>query len=427
MNLINVKKENFSLIKGQRLRRAVQFLFIILTLWIGWDFAHFVQELGAGRPPSIKRPPGVEAFLPISALMSLRYWIYTGILNGIHPASVVLLVTFALISLFLKKGFCGWICPFGLFSEYLYKAHQKLIRTAGKLLGKKLSRIAMPIWLDYPLRSLKYLILFYFVHHIFFVMSVTDLEYFIYSPYNRIADVKMLHFFTNVSHTTLWVLAILVGLSFTIPFFWCRYLCPYGALQGALSLLSPWKIRRNPETCTQCHKCSQACPAAIRVHTKKTVFSDECLACRQCLQACPEPDTLAFAMGLGKATKASPKSSPKKLQKDSNLPKDSIDIAKKLPRITPNPNSLFYGKLSKERYAALLLTIFVIAWLLAQARDNWQTQMSRSEYQSHIRAMGHPIYQHHRGQVAPYSPDKLKEYGFYFDKGVSRINENGQK
>jgi polyferredoxin len=226
------------------------------------------------------------------------------------------------------------------------------------------------------------------------VMTIRDLEYFIYSPYNRIADVKMLYFFTDMSATTLWVLIILLGLSIMVPFFWCRYLCPYGALQGALSLLSPWKIRRNPDTCTLCRKCSQACPSAIQVHKNTTALSDECLSCRQCLQACPEPNTLAFAIGR--------------------------------PKITPQTRR-FYGKLSPERYAALLLTAFVIAWLLARATGNWHTQMSSTEYRSHIRAIDHPIYRHHRGQVAPYRPNKLKENGFHFDKKVKRILGNKSK
>ena len=69
---------------------------------------------------------------------------------------------------------------------------------------------------------------------------------------NMVADIKMLHFFTHISTLALGVLIILLVLSILIRNFWCRYLCPYGALLAALSIFSVIKIRRNDDTCTQC-------------------------------------------------------------------------------------------------------------------------------------------------------------------------------
>ena len=46
--------------------------------------------------------------------------------------------------------------------------------------------------------------------------------------------------------------------------FWCRYLCPYGALLGLTSLLSPLRIRREPAACIDCAKCAKACPSSCR-------------------------------------------------------------------------------------------------------------------------------------------------------------------
>ena len=53
-------------------RLAVQTGFIILILWIGWEYVRFVDSIRIGSPVSItERPPGVEGFLPISSLMEL--------------------------------------------------------------------------------------------------------------------------------------------------------------------------------------------------------------------------------------------------------------------------------------------------------------------------------------------------------------------
>ncbi len=63
----------------------------------------------------------------------------------------------------------------------------------------------------------------------------------------------------------------LVGLSFIIRNFWCRYLCPYGALLGLLALASPFQVKRDKETCIDCKKCEKTCPASITLTTKKPI------------------------------------------------------------------------------------------------------------------------------------------------------------
>ena len=58
-------------------RLAVQVLTLLVVLGIGWQFADWVHRLQQGLPGGV-RPPGVEGFLPISALISLRAWLLTG-------------------------------------------------------------------------------------------------------------------------------------------------------------------------------------------------------------------------------------------------------------------------------------------------------------------------------------------------------------
>lgn len=74
--------------------------------------------------------------------------------------------------------------------------------------------------------------------------------------------------------------------------FWCRYLCPYGALMGLVALLSPLRIRREASLCIDCAKCAKACPAALPVDRPVTIQSAECLGCRQCVAACPAEGAL---------------------------------------------------------------------------------------------------------------------------------------
>jgi polyferredoxin len=347
------KKKKFEKASSFRIhpyRRAVQFGFVALTVWIGIEFFIFVSQLEKGMSPTISRPPGVEVFLPISALISVKYWVLTRIFNLIHPSSLVIFLVIFATGIFLKKGFCSWVCPFGLLSEYLSKIHVTIF-----------DRIrSLPKWLDYPLRSLKYLLLLFFAWAIFVGMDVLQLEKFIYSPYNKVADIKMLKFFTQMSDVTLWSLVILVLLSILIPFSWCRYLCPYGALLGITSWLSPLKIHRNENTCIDCDKCTKVCPARIKVHKASAVFSDECHSCLDCVDACPVKDTLHLSVTKTRF---------------------------KMPRLA---------------YPAIIVGLFLIAAVVANITGYWQNNIPNEEYLEHIKHLDKPSYQHNRGSVPDY-------------------------
>ncbi len=319
--------------KTQNIRHFVQSVFLILILWLGYRFYGFVQYfVTSGKTPAVSRPPGVEGFLPISSLMGLRFWVLTGDFNTVHPAGIVLFVTFLAMAFFLKKGFCSWVCPVGFLSEYLWK-------TGKKIFGRNFK---LPAIVDYPLRSVKYIIMFFFVYAAF-SMNANDLKNFIYGNYNKIADVEMLLFFLKMSRLTFWVLAGLIVLSLFIQNFWCRYLCPYGALLGLLSVFSPFKITRHPESCTGCADCTAACPAHIRVHQLERIRSDECMACMACIETCPENDTLRFS---------------------------------------PAKKSKFH--LPVWGYAILLAGIFLLFTMTARLTGHWKNQIPETEYRQLI-------------------------------------------
>lgn len=265
------------------LRPAVQFGFILSSILLCLEFRGFVLSLQNPHGPLRHRPPGVEAWLPISSLMSLTHFLRTGIANRVHPAGLVIFTLTLLMALAVRRGFCSWVCPIGAGAEYAAKTGQKL-------LGRN---FAPPAWIDWPLRSLKYLLLGFFLWHIL-GMSVEELDQFIHGPYNRIADIKMYLFFRNISLTGIVVLLILGAFSVLIENFWCRYLCPYGALLGLFSWLSPVAVRRNADTCIGCGLCTRSCPNRIKVDQKETVRSALCTACYNCIRACKVPGALTM-------------------------------------------------------------------------------------------------------------------------------------
>jgi ferredoxin len=338
---------------SQFLRSVIQAAFIILCVWIGIEFHFFVKwGLSEGAEVYRTRPPGVEGFLPISALISLKYWLQTGVINGVHPSGMFILLAVVGVSLALKKAFCSWLCPIGTLSESLW------------MLGKRLFKgnFQLPRWLDYPLRSLKYILLFFFGYSIW-NMDVPSLEAFIYSPYNKMADVKMYLFFSETSTVALWTIIALVLLSVVIKNFWCRFLCPYGALLGMIGWLSPLKITRSLSTCTDCELCTKACPANIKVHRAKRIWSDECTSCLSCVEVCPVKQTL--------------------------------DV-----RVRPAGRAVPVRVL-----AGLVAGVFIAVTGLAILTGNWQNAIRKEEYQKRFQQLESPVYQHFRGKVPAYGPN----------------------
>lgn len=270
---------------SQRLRRGFQLAFLALNIWIGVEFYWFVRyyETG-GRPPWASRPPGVEGWLPIASLMNLKVFLATGEAPRIYPAGMFLLITFLAMSWLLRKTFCSWFCPVGTVSEYLWRLGKQ---TFGR-------NFHLPRQVDLPLRGLKYVLLALFLFAAG-AMPVPNIRSFLESPYGLIEDVQMLNFFRFLSWTAAGVLALLVLASVFVKNFWCRYLCPYGALMGLVSMLSPLRIRRNPAFCIDCAKCAKACPSVLPVDRLVTIRSAECLGCMECVSVCPAEGALEMS------------------------------------------------------------------------------------------------------------------------------------
>lgn len=267
---------------SQVLRHAMQLAFLALNVWIGLEFWLFVRyyETG-GHTVFVRRPPGVEGWLPIASLMNLKVLLLTGRMPLLHPAGMFLLIAFLAASWIFRKSFCGWLCPVGTVSEYLWRLGRQ---TFGR-------NFRLPRWADIALRSLKYILLGLFLYAVG-SMTVPAIHAFLEGPYGIVDDVKMLNFFRYLGLGGGVVVALLVIASVFIQNFWCRYLCPYGALMGFAGLASPLRIRRNPNLCIDCAKCAKACPSALPVDQLVTIRSAECTGCLQCVAECPAEGAL---------------------------------------------------------------------------------------------------------------------------------------
>ncbi len=278
------RKEGRPLVRW--LRAVVQWSIFTLTVWGGLELYSFTLRIENGDLPSLPKPLSPEGFLPIGSFMSFKLWVMTGLIDTVHPAGLVLFTSALTLSLLLKKSVCGWICPVGTLSELLGTFGR---RAAGRLL--KLPRL-----LDLPLRSLKYVLMCFFLWIILMKMPAVAIRDWLQSDYWKIADLKMLGFFRHPTALASGVLGALVLLSLVTRNFWCRYLCPYGALLGLLSVGAAVKVQRDEARCTHCQRCTKNCPALLPVEKLGRIRSPECLGCLTCVSRCPAPGALEAAM-----------------------------------------------------------------------------------------------------------------------------------
>ena len=249
---------------------------------------------------SFKSPESLDLFLRLDPGLALLSTISARTLAvTFTPALLVLVAT-----LFFGRIFCGYICPMGttldggdkLFGikrtsdkRYLKLAHLKYLvlcfLLGAALLGVSLVFLAAPLslitrfygLLIHPILALMVHKLFVWVHPL---AEQLDL--------NSIVFVQMA---TPRFNTQMFIL-LFFGLVFFLarlsPRFWCRNLCPSGALMAVISM-KPVMGRRVSTACTICGKCISSCPmTAIPAKSPQSTHHEECIVCRTCEAVCPE-------------------------------------------------------------------------------------------------------------------------------------------
>jgi len=216
-----------------------------------------------------------------------------------------------LYCLLFGRMICGWLCPFGLVQELVYK-----VKTP-KLRKSPVTRM---------LSFLKYAILvfFVFVIPIMYAFRSTPLPAFCkyICPAGTLeGGIGLLSNAANESYFKLlgplftWkftlMVSILVGCVFIFRLF-CRFLCPLGALYGLFNKLSFFGVKVNSDKCTQCGLCVSHCKLDIH-----HVGDPECISCGECMEICPSKAIVWKGAGIFLKKNEGAKSSPK--QKKAKL------------------------------------------------------------------------------------------------------------
>ena len=154
------------------------------------------------------------------------------------------------------------------------------------------------------------------------------------------------------------VIATLVVLSVLVQNFWCRFLCPYGALMGIVSAISLAKIRRDAQACIDCGKCNKACPSQLPVDRLIQIQSVECTGCMECVAVCPGGERAATLAAVAQGRHASER---------RDLPKRSAARWR-------------HRALKPQVVATVLALVFFGLIGAARATGHWQTDIARDIY-----------------------------------------------
>jgi len=275
-------------VKQKHKRAGVVRLIVQLTVFI-LVFLIAVSKYLAEKGISIPLLPdaSLHAVCPFGGVATIYEFITTGtFIQKIHNSSFILMVLGLIVAVLFGTIFCGYICPFGSFQEWIGKLGRKLF-------PKKYNRM-VPSKIDRILRYLRYLVLIMVLYQ---TAVTAKLVFQSVDPYYA-----LFNFFTNeVAVSAYIVLGVITVLSLFIERPWCKYFCPYGALLGLFNSIRVFKIRRNKGTCIGCKKCDRVCPMNIEVSEKEVIRDHRCISCHKCSSeiTCPVKDTVVISAGKG--------------------------------------------------------------------------------------------------------------------------------
>ena len=264
--------------KKSKVRVMVQAFFFILIALISVN--HNLVESGGGI--ALFSNASLHAVCPFGGVVTL-YQLFTlgTFVQKLHSSSVILMGIVFLLAVLLGPVFCGWICPFGTFQEWIGKI--------GKKIFKKKYNNMVPKKLDSKLR---YFRIIFLVWVVFMTARSGTIVFSNIDPYYA-----LFNFWTSeVAITGIVALFIIMGLSLFIERPWCKYACPYGAVLGFFNKFHLFKIKRNEATCISCDLCTNNCPMNIEVAKVSEIKDLQCIRCFECTSenSCPVPETVVI-------------------------------------------------------------------------------------------------------------------------------------
>lgn len=267
--------------KVGNVRQIVQISVFVLVFLI--SISKWLVEKGIKIP--FLPDASLHAICPFGGVVTIYEFVTKGdFIQKIHSSSFILMTLGVLTAILFGAIFCGYICPFGTFQEWIGKLGKKLF-------PKKYNKL-IPAKFDRVLRNLRYVVLIMVVYQ---TAISAKLVFQSIDPYYALFNLLT----SEIAVSAYIMLGVIAVLSLFIERPWCKYLCPYGAFLGLFNFIRIFKIRRKPSTCINCKICDNVCPMNIVVSEKEIVKDPQCISCYKCTSdaACPIQNTVTISAG----------------------------------------------------------------------------------------------------------------------------------
>ncbi|MEW6026720.1 MAG: 4Fe-4S dicluster domain-containing protein [Planctomycetota bacterium] len=252
------------------------------------------------------QPEPAKSIIPVNLFsISNPFLAITTIIAGrTFEMAFIASAAIIILSVFLGRVFCGWLCPLGATMDLFHR------------LKRPKNRAAQPI--SAPLRLIKYFILFAVIVIAVFGVNIAGwfdpitiafkgyalslypaMDYILKGAFNKLGlksfisplnDIGLLDTNSVLFHNGVFFFLILLGIllvTFYQTRFWCRNLCPLGALLAILSRMRFLNLNLDKAACTECNRCKTVCKTGV-FGDEFALADDECIQCFACTNECPE-------------------------------------------------------------------------------------------------------------------------------------------
>ena len=178
-----------------------------------------------------------------------------------------------LFGLSVGRFWCGWGCPFGLV--------QDLVSLVRRRRSRDIIRLPRVAWTKFAVLFVVLLLALVAADTLFCKICPSG-SLFAAIPHRFVSSEFSFGTFFYVHVATL---AIAIVLFVLVGRFWCRFLCPMGAVLGLFNPVSILKVRVDPDKCSHCEACLSDCPAKIQSPEEIENCTD-CVRCGKCIEAC---------------------------------------------------------------------------------------------------------------------------------------------
>ncbi len=269
----------------EKIRRRLQIIFAFLTngYW-GFPFSRAIYQ----GPLKVICSPGLNCYscpasttyCPMGALQQLIAGVRLSLEMGQFYFGWYVIGSIGVLGGLLGRMVCGWMCPFGLFQELLYRIPVR--------------KFGIPAFMKYgkfAILALMVVILPLFVVDDFGAGDPWFCKYL--CPAGTLeAGIPMLILQPDLRQTVGWLffnklffMFVFIGWSVVASRPFCRTACPLGAFYGLFARVKLVRLTLEEERCTRCRACHQVCPMGVKFNEEPQ--DSNCISCMRCQRICP--------------------------------------------------------------------------------------------------------------------------------------------